>query len=84
MPKEKPLQGQGPIRGSDTLKIAETGYSGNIPAAAFKALECEVSGLMHGTATLVLHIKDGHISRFVINRERSFIPGKPTTGSVHE
>jgi hypothetical protein len=71
-----------PIRG--TLTMAEKGYSGDIPVAAFNALEGEVSGLMHGTVTLSLHIKDGHLTRFVISRERSFIPGKPMTGSHNE
>jgi len=84
MPKEKPLQGQGPIRGGDTLRIAETGYYGNIPLAAVNALECELTGLTHGTATLTIHIKDSSLIRYVTNRERSFVPGKPTTGSSHE
>jgi len=84
MPKEKPLQG-GPIRGSDTLKIPEIGYNGTIPVAAVNELEREAAGIIHGTIVLSLHIKDGNLIRFATSRERSFVPGKPTTGAAfHE
>ena len=76
---KKPLHG-GPIRGSDNPTITQSGYNGNIPIAAFNALEQEAGGLIHGVVTLALHFKDGKLNRYVTNRERSHIPGKPTTG----
>jgi len=79
--KEKPLQGWGPIRGGDTSTISQTGYIGNIPSEAIQVLEHEIAGLIHGTATLTIHIKDGNLIRYTTNRERSFVPGKPMTGS---
>ena len=66
-----PQDGKPPVRG----------FGGNIPADAFDALEMEAAGLMHGTVTLVIHIKDGNLTRFVTSRERSIILGKPTTGA---
>jgi len=65
------------IRDGDTLSIAE---GGNILTVAFEALEKETTGIMHGTATLTLHVKDGQLNRFTTSRERSFVPGKPMTG----
>jgi len=56
------------------------GYNGTVPLAAVKELEREAAGIIHGTVTLTLHIKDGNLTRFATSRERSFIPGKPTTG----
>ena len=56
------------------------GYAGNIPQAAVRALEDEAAGVMHGIVTLSLHVKDGNLTRYVVNRERSFVPGKPMTG----
>jgi hypothetical protein len=68
------------FRAGGTLGIAEDGYNGNILRAAFKALEKETAGLIHGTATLTLHVKDGHLLRYVTSRERSHVPGRPMTG----
>jgi hypothetical protein len=79
--KEKSPQGVRPIRDNDAFNLSQTGYIGNIPPAAVRELENEAAGLMHGTATLTLHIKDGIMVRFTTNRERSFVPGKPMTGS---
>ena len=59
---------------------AGNGYNGSIPSTAFDALEGELAGLIHGTAVLTIHIKDGHLLRYVTSRERSFVPGKPMTG----
>jgi hypothetical protein len=61
--------------------MAQQGYSGKIPTPAFTALSWELAGLVHGTATLTIHVKDGHLSRYTTSRERSFVPGKPTTGA---
>jgi hypothetical protein len=83
MPKEKPLQGGEPIRGGDTPSIAQDGYSGKIPAVGITDLEREVSGIIHGAATLTLHIKDGQLARYTTSRERSFIPGRSTTGGCN-
>jgi hypothetical protein len=80
MPKKLPPQGGEPIRGGDALNITQNGYSGNIPTAGIIALEQELTGLAHGTATLTIHIKDGQLVRYAASRERSFVPGKATTG----
>jgi hypothetical protein len=58
------------------------GYNGIIPSVAVHALRQEATGILHGTVTLSLYIKDGNLSRFTTSRERSFIPGKEKTGSV--
>jgi hypothetical protein len=47
------------------------GYSGRIPAAAINVFEWELTGLVHGMASLVIHIRDGKLARFVTGRERS-------------
>jgi hypothetical protein len=83
MPKEKPLHGGGPIRGGNTPSIANQGYNGNIPSVAIKALENEITGLVHGIVSLTIHIRDGEIGRYTTGRERSFIPGKPTIGGEY-
>jgi hypothetical protein len=49
------------------------GYSSKIPTKAFTALSWEAAKIVHGTATLTLHIRDGKLARFVTSRERSFI-----------
>jgi hypothetical protein len=83
VPNKKPLQGE-PIRGSDTLKITERPFDGNIPNTAINVFKQEATGIMHGTVTLTIHVKDGLLSRYVINRERSIIPGRPTTGTSND
>jgi hypothetical protein len=83
VPKQKPLQGGKPIRGGDTLSIVQDGYSGKIPTVGIVDLERETAGIMHGTATLTLHIKDGYLIRYTTSRERSFVPGRPTTGGCN-
>ncbi|MDR0476043.1 MAG: hypothetical protein LBH43_20550 [Treponema sp.] len=79
MPNKTPLQDKS-IQGGNTSTISRIGYLGNIPPAAVQALENEAAGLIHGTIMLTLHVKDGHLIRYVIGKEHSFIPGKPTTG----
>ena len=81
MAKEKPRQGGEPIRG-DTLILSQAGFSDSLPLAAIHALEQEAAGLMHGTVTLAIHIKDGHLVRYTTSRERSFVPGRTMTGST--
>jgi hypothetical protein len=44
-----------------------------IPAAAITVLEKELAGLVHGTASLTLHVRDGWLARFTTGRERSFM-----------
>ena len=82
MPKENPLQGK-PIRGNgENSMIAETDYKSNlIPIAAINSLERELTGLTHGIASLTIHVRDNHIARFAVSRERSFIPEQSTAGS---
>jgi hypothetical protein len=74
MPKEKPLQGK-PIRGNgEALTVSKTGNNGNIiPIIAIKGLEEELSGLDYGTVSLSVYVRDGHITRFTTNRERSTV-----------
>ena len=82
MLKEKTPQGGRPIRGDDTNSLADKSFDGNIPDSAINAFKQEATGLIHGTVTLTLHVKDGLLSRYVINRERSIVPGRSTTGST--
>ncbi|MDR1178210.1 MAG: hypothetical protein LBK64_05230 [Spirochaetaceae bacterium] len=49
----------------------KAGYSGKIPEAALIALEWELAGLIHGTVSLVTHVRDGKLIRFTTGRERS-------------
>jgi hypothetical protein len=64
------------VRGGDTPDMPQQGYSGKIPAAAIIAMEWELAGLIHGTATLALHIRDGKLARYTTSRETSHIgPG---------
>jgi hypothetical protein len=51
--------------------MAQQGYSGKIPTAAVIALEWELARLVHGTASLVIHIRDGKLARYTTGRERS-------------
>jgi len=83
MPKEKPLQGE-PIQGGDTPIITEREFNGNIPINAIDIFKQEATGLIHGTVTLTIHVKDGLLSRYVINREHSIVPGRPTTGAIKQ
>jgi hypothetical protein len=73
MPKKLPLRGGGPVRGGDTPSIVQDGYSGKIPTVGITALEWEAAGIIHGIATLTLHIRDGQLARFTTSRERSFV-----------
>jgi len=61
--------------------VPQTDYNGNVPLAAIHELKQEAAGVMHGTVTLTLHIKDGHLYRYTTGHERSFVPGRPMTGS---
>jgi hypothetical protein len=45
-----------------------------------RALEAETENLTHGEVTLRIIIHDKN-ARYVLNREISFIPGKPTSGT---
>jgi hypothetical protein len=49
------------------------GYSGKVPTSAIVALEWELAGLVHGTAALTVHIRDGRLVRFTTSRDRSFV-----------
>ncbi|MDR2742616.1 MAG: hypothetical protein LBB98_10760 [Treponema sp.] len=77
MPKKEPLQGGEPVRGGNTPSIVQDGYSGKIPMAAITDLEWEAAGIMHGTATLILHIRDSKLARFTTSRERSHMAEAP-------
>jgi hypothetical protein len=53
------------------LKAGE--YSGYIPPETITALSWELAGLVHGTATLTIHIRDGKMERFTTGRETSHL-----------
>jgi len=74
MLKEKPLQDK-PIRGNgEALTVSKTGNNDNIiPIVAINCLEEELSGLDYGTVSLSVYVRDGHITRFTTNRERSIV-----------
>jgi hypothetical protein len=44
-----------------------------IPLDVIRILEAEIDGVTHGTVSLTIHLRDNH-TRFVIGRERSFLP----------
>jgi hypothetical protein len=77
MPKKLPLQGGEPVRGGDTPIMAQRGYSGRIPTPAFTAVERELTGLTHGTASITFHIRDGKLVRYEIERHISYLPEEP-------
>jgi excisionase family DNA binding protein len=52
---------------------------GVVPPEIMEALEKELAGVSHGTITLAIHLRDGR-PRFVVGRERSFIPDPDKTG----
>jgi len=68
MLKEKPLQGE-PIRGDDTITIAETAYNGKIPIKDFMAMERELFGMTHGSVSLTITIRDGQLQYSRISKE---------------
>jgi hypothetical protein len=57
--------------------------SSKLPPEIITAFEAESAGLTFGTVKLEAHFHDG-IPRFVIGRERSIIPGVPTSGVAKE
>jgi len=67
-----------PNRGSE--KIIEKCFDGNVPVMAIKALKQEAEGIVHGRATLTIIVNDGHLTRYITSREKSFIPDKLMTG----
>jgi hypothetical protein len=64
MPKEKPHQDQGSIRGGDVLRIAETGYDGKIPNFALHDVEAELRNVQNGDVSLVFFIRDSKLVRY--------------------
>jgi hypothetical protein len=64
MPKEKPLQDQGSIRGGDVLRIAETGYNGKVPNFALHEVEAELRNVQNGDVSLVFIIRDSRLARY--------------------
>jgi hypothetical protein len=51
-----------------------------LPAEIIELIERETEGLTHGEVTLKIILHDGH-ARYVLNREVSVVPGKPTSGA---
>jgi hypothetical protein len=51
-----------------------------IPIAAITAIERELTGLIHGTASITFHIRDGKLSRYETDKHISYIPEKPAGG----
>jgi hypothetical protein len=60
---------------SNAVPAKERGYSGEVPLAAIAALGRELEGLIHGAASLTLHVRNGRLVRFTASRERSFLEG---------
>jgi hypothetical protein len=56
-----------------SVEKTQQGYSGKILTAAIIALEWEAADLEHGTASLVIHIRDGKLARFATGQERSHL-----------
>jgi hypothetical protein len=55
-------------------------YNGYIPATALQAFDRETKGLVHGTASLTFHIRDGKLARYETDRHISYIPEAPAGG----
>ncbi|MDR2419221.1 MAG: hypothetical protein LBD79_09230 [Treponema sp.] len=58
---------------NETTEEKILSVSSEIPVAAIIALEQDLAGMVHGTVTLTLHIRDGRLARFITGRERSFM-----------
>jgi hypothetical protein len=50
-----------------------------LPPDVIRILESEIDGIRHGTVSLTIHLRDNH-PRYVIGRERSFLPDTLTKG----
>jgi hypothetical protein len=72
MPKEKAPHGGGPIRGNDISSVSKKDSNVKI-AGAIAALENELIGILHGTVTLTIFVRDGHLARYATSRERSYL-----------
>jgi hypothetical protein len=70
---KEPLHGERPIRGGDIPSIVQGGYSGKVPTRDIIALEKELCGLRHGSASLTITIRDGkyQYSRFSMEFTRN-------------
>jgi hypothetical protein len=70
MPKK-----QGFVRGGDTPTPTkeQSGYSSKIPTETITVFESELTGLLHGTAILTIHVRDGQLTRYTISREHSHL-----------
>jgi hypothetical protein len=55
-------------------------YNGYIPASALQAFDREMKGLVHGTASMTFHIRDGKLVRYETDRHISYIPEAPAEG----
>jgi hypothetical protein len=54
-----------------------------IPTEIITELERELDGLNFGSVSLVIQVHDGK-PRYVIGREQSIVPGKPSSGAGAE
>ncbi|MCP4129377.1 MAG: hypothetical protein GY754_00030 [bacterium] len=48
--------------------------SPTIDKSVLSLLNSELEGVKHGIVTVAIHVRDGKISRFVTNREKSMMP----------
>jgi hypothetical protein len=55
-----------------------------IPEDVLALLERELTDLKHGTVSLTIKIHDGNQTQYVVNREISYIPGRPTSGAIKQ
>jgi hypothetical protein len=53
-----------------------------IPSEIIEVLEAELQGLTFGQVRLEIILHDGQ-PRYKISREKSIVPDKPTSGSIH-
>jgi len=51
-----------------------------IPMEIIEALEAETNGLPFGVVSLEIHLHDGRLSRYIVGRTRSTVPGTHTSG----
>jgi hypothetical protein len=51
------------------------GYSGKISITAISDFDGELTGLADGAASLIIHIRDGHLVRWTTGGEGSYTEG---------
>jgi hypothetical protein len=70
MPKKLPL------RGGDTSTIPETIYPHKLSVKVFQALERSVYGVAHGSAQIIVTVKDGAFTKYSVGGKSSTLTSK--------